>query len=219
MIRPDPTKPIDILGGGVVIAPPSQIKKGYGFLLGSLQDLNALPGMRGLGGPLKPPCPIRKGERNNTLFRHLMRQAVACDDLDALTDVARTFAENQFADAMPDTEIVKTAQSVWKYQAQNRNWVASHRPLRALDGLGGLARDHPDALALLTILREVHPPGAEFALALAMAKVLGWSAPRWRAARDKLRRDRWITCTHEGGCGRKDPPRYCLAAFRGWFVG
>lgn len=45
-IRPDPTRPIDILGNGFVVAPPSRVSKGrYGFIRGSLDDLSDLPVM------------------------------------------------------------------------------------------------------------------------------------------------------------------------------
>jgi Bifunctional DNA primase/polymerase, N-terminal len=44
LIRPDPDKPIDILGGGFVIAPPSRVAKGeYRIIQGSLDDLDHLP--------------------------------------------------------------------------------------------------------------------------------------------------------------------------------
>jgi hypothetical protein len=46
-IRPDPDVPIDILGGGYVVAPPSKVAKGdYEFLQGSLDDRDRLPALQ-----------------------------------------------------------------------------------------------------------------------------------------------------------------------------
>ena len=43
-IRPYPEKPIDIIGGGYVVAPPSRVAKGeYEIIRGSLDDLKNLP--------------------------------------------------------------------------------------------------------------------------------------------------------------------------------
>jgi hypothetical protein len=43
-IRPDPTKPIDILGSGFVVTPPSKgMKSNYEFIQGGLDDLLQLP--------------------------------------------------------------------------------------------------------------------------------------------------------------------------------
>lgn len=48
-VRPDPAKPIDILGDGFVVAPPSQGSKGqYQIIAGTLDDLDRLPTMKGL---------------------------------------------------------------------------------------------------------------------------------------------------------------------------
>jgi Bifunctional DNA primase/polymerase, N-terminal len=47
-IRPEPDRPWDILGGGYVIAPPSQVAKGeYQFIHGTLDDLKNLPSLSG----------------------------------------------------------------------------------------------------------------------------------------------------------------------------
>src|SRR5262249_12989334 len=47
-IRPKPGTPIDILGGGYAVAPPSQVTKGaYEFIQGGLDDLGSLKPMVG----------------------------------------------------------------------------------------------------------------------------------------------------------------------------
>jgi hypothetical protein len=46
-VRPDPALPIDILGDGFVVAPPSIGSKGqYQFISGTLDDLAGLPSLR-----------------------------------------------------------------------------------------------------------------------------------------------------------------------------
>lgn len=208
-IRPDPGKPVDILGNGVVIAPPSQARKGpYSFLQGSLDDLASLPRMRGLEARPGPSGRLREGDgRNDALFGYLMRQAPHCDDLDALLDVARTYADDQFADTMADAEIVKTAHSAWSYQERGSNWIANRRPIKSLDGVHGMGRDNPHAFYLLSLLRDYHGDD-EFVLATTMHKALGWTERRWRDARNTLLADGYITRTHKGGRGPNDPARY-----------
>jgi hypothetical protein len=92
LIRPDPDKPIDILGSGFVVAPPSRgIKSNYEFIEGDLDDLNRLPRLRNLPlnnkGEAPPPSRegIGEGDRNKSLYRHCMKAAHHCDDFDAPT--------------------------------------------------------------------------------------------------------------------------------------
>jgi Bifunctional DNA primase/polymerase, N-terminal len=90
LIRPRRDVPLDILGGGYVVAPPSQVQRGqYQFLEGSLDDLGNLPTL--LDAPaIVPDAPadwgaMRDGQgRNDALFRLLGRAAHNCDDLDQL---------------------------------------------------------------------------------------------------------------------------------------
>jgi Bifunctional DNA primase/polymerase, N-terminal len=87
-IRAVPELPIDVLGGGLAVAPPSMGSTGrYEFLRGGLADLERLP----LARSIKVDQPearketsdrIRKGERNNTLFHDALAQAPYVDDLD-----------------------------------------------------------------------------------------------------------------------------------------
>ena len=75
-------KPIDLLGAGLAIAPPSVVAKGqYQIIHGHLDDLDRLPIMRELEdrlyvGRAIGPRPQRQGEgRNNYLWRRAMRES------------------------------------------------------------------------------------------------------------------------------------------------
>ena len=83
-IRPWPGLPIDLLGGGYVVAPPSISTKGqYQFLQGSLDDLHRLPVLRN-ADVVKPVKGAKDGERGEQLFRHCMKNARHVDSFDDL---------------------------------------------------------------------------------------------------------------------------------------
>jgi hypothetical protein len=82
LIRPRRNVPIDILGGGFVVAPPSRVAKGsYQFIQGSLDDLDSLPTLNDAPtiAPIDTPVDwgrMRDGDaRNEALFRMLGRAA------------------------------------------------------------------------------------------------------------------------------------------------
>jgi hypothetical protein len=217
-VRPWPGKPIDILGDGYVIAPPSRGSRGrYEIIEGSLDDLDHLPTIRGLDAPAEAK-PIRgdrigQGERNRLLWRYCMKQATYCDDLDALLDVARSFAEERIdrLDGHPftDAEILGTAQQAWRYTERGENWFGKGGMVAVEHAIVDLlAASHPDAFALFSILKCRHWGRAEFILASSMAASLGWTLKRFKEARGSLVECGLIRCLHPGGRGRNDPPIY-----------
>ena len=51
-VRPDPSRPMDVLGNGFVVAPPSRVTKGtYEIVSGSLDVLPHLPPIQGSSAP------------------------------------------------------------------------------------------------------------------------------------------------------------------------
>jgi len=216
-IRPFATLPIDILGGGYVVAPPSKGKRApYQFLEGSLDDLDFLPVMLNVPvaisaigrGSAETTCAPREGERNNALFRISMRAALNCDTIGELLNSARA-SNRRFEVPLDDREVNTVVQSAWKYTEGGKNRFSAPATVLVDHQLvDKLAARNPAALALLMILKRHHGPNRPFLLAKAMAKSLGWGTQRWRDARDHLIASKIIRCIHAGGHGPNDPPIY-----------
>jgi hypothetical protein len=166
LIRPEPDRPIDILGGGFVVAPPSHgTKSNYQFIEGGLDDLDRLPVLNGLPQGIRREDPatsaaiapsITEG-RNDALFKHCMRNAHRCDDFHALLDVART-CNDEFCPPLEDDEVAKVATSAWGYTERGDNRFG--RPGVFFDARQAdeLIRNDPDLYLLLSFLRANNRP-------------------------------------------------------------
>jgi hypothetical protein len=208
--------PVDVLGGGYAVAPPSVAAKGrYQIVHGTLDDLKNLPPLHAMLDELRKP--IEQGKRNHTLFRAGLEQATHVDDFETLLDVMRTH-NLDCETPLPDSEVIKATRSAWKYEREGRNLVGRGRAIvishNLLDRV--MAKSH-DAFILLTVLKR-HHWGRDFVLSNAMANALGWGLPRWQRARDLLVRLSVIACILEGGFGPNDPPIYAWADSLGWGV-
>jgi Bifunctional DNA primase/polymerase, N-terminal/Primase C terminal 1 (PriCT-1) len=213
-IRPWPDLPIDLLGdNGYALAAPSKIATGsYEIIHGHLDDLDRLK-------PMQQPAPKRgravlvpRGKRNDALFDHCRHAAPYCDSFDALLDSAMTYRDSYLTkdptDSLTDAEVIKTANSAWKMQIENRNWI----------GLGGVIAVPRDVLARLRIaghdtlilymeLRDAHFGLRErFVVANAMADRVGMTLRRLQKARLHLIEAGLIRLIKPGG--RNRPPLY-----------
>ena len=182
-IRPYHNKPIDILGGGFLVAPPSISAKGaYQIISGTLDDLANLPPIHLVLDDLRTEGRIAEGKRNNSIFRFALEHARHSDAYDALLDVMRT-RNMDCEPQLPDEVIISTAKSAWRYEREGRNLVGAGRsvvtPHSVIDELIG---ESQDAFVLLTLLQR-HHWGRSFVLANAMAHQLGWSRKRFAATR------------------------------------
>ncbi|MBB5755138.1 bifunctional DNA primase/polymerase [Prosthecomicrobium pneumaticum] len=220
-IRPDPSRPIDVLGSGFVVAPPSRGARGqYQFVQGTLDDLDRLPVMRTRETPPAAPVAVSDpcsdlilGKRNDTLWRMAMRAAPHVDDLNGLLDWCQT-RNSEAPIPLGDDEVSRIAASAWKYESEGRNWIGTGRRLIVPHVLvETLAMDDPHAFALLLYLRKTHWGRDDFVLAKGTAEALGWTLRRFKEARDRLIEVRQIRCIHRGGKGPSDPPIY------GWAKG
>jgi hypothetical protein len=189
--------PIDILGRGLVVAPPSRgIKANYRFIEGGLDDLDRLPVLQNIevAAPSPPPASldlpprksIKEGERNETLWRYCMRQAHCyCDDFDALLDVARTRNENCLPQ-LDDEEVVKIATSAWGYTERGENRFGQTGAWLPTAEVNDLIALNPDALFLLMYLRANNGPRSTFIAANVLKDTFGWSRQRLSKARGWL---------------------------------
>lgn len=216
-VRPDPTRPIDILGDGFVVAPPSRGSKGrYEIIHGRMEDLDSLPSMRALAEPepadidvAAPQAFSAAGEkRNDTLWRQCMRMARACPRIEDLMEKAMSHNQAAFYEPLPADEVLKIVASAWNYEVQGKNWYGhGARVVMEHAVVDDLAAAEPLAYALIGILRR-HHWGRTFALAKAFADSLGWSLPAFKKARTVLVQRGLIECIHAGGRGPHDPPMY-----------
>ncbi|MBX4884072.1 bifunctional DNA primase/polymerase [Rhizobium bangladeshense] len=230
-IRPDPERPIDILGDGYVVAPPSMGAKGrYQIIQGSMDDLARLPPIAGI--PVDPKLAfrgrteepvlsgrtekqgrrfngMRQGDgRNNSLFTRALRQARQATTMEDLIQMVH-HANTQFAEPLPNEEVLSVSRSAWKYKQAGRLMVTGGEATAVIfqsdiDHLW----DRPNAVTLLIRLRLAHGHrnGGEFALSNAYAESMDMSVPTFRAARDDLADRFFIEIVHPGGKGKNDPP-------------
>lgn len=210
--------PIDILGGGFVVAPPSRGSYGpYQFIQGGLDDLGNLPTLKCHEAPLQPAQQpanplgraIPEGLRNTSLWRACMRQAARGGDCEALSVYALQFNRN-CDPALSADEVAQVVSSAWDYTERGDNWFVRGNGMVTVsqDAVKELGASNPEALALLMLLRSWHYEREEFVLANAIHQKLGWTLPKFKAARARLTEAGKIRCIHPGGRGPNDPPIY-----------
>jgi len=195
-IRPDKSRPIDILGGGYVVAPPSRTPRGaYALIQGCLDDLASLPAIRQPQSPVAAHSAphdgkrVERGQRNETLWRACMKQARDCPDVESLMGFAMKANDSMFYEPLADEEVLRVVASAWcKEQGGENGFGRGRRVVIPHDHIDGLLHSNPDAFILLTILRANHW-GREFICANAMAESMpggGWRRQRFAAARHVL---------------------------------
>lgn len=223
-VRPEPGKPIDILGDGFVVAPPSRGSKGtYQIIQGTMDDLANLPKMKGLkidpnkkqntlSPPLSasPPEPVSTkddGARNNELWRECMKMVRGCRNIEEL--MVKAMDNNRhYYEPLPADEVLKIVASAWSYEVEGKNWFGhGHRVVVGHTIVDQLAAADPRAYALFSLLQR-HHWGRDFHLTKSYASALGWAINTFRAARDTLLDRGLIECIHPGGRGPNDPPIY-----------
>jgi DNA-binding XRE family transcriptional regulator len=223
---------IDIKGrGGYVLVPPSIRLDGphagrrYEIISGSWNDIRSLPTMIPLETPSKSratpaaPVPLRAievGHRNDMLFKRLLREARHVDCPEDLIDIARTFNDN-LLDPLPDSEVVKTAGSAWRYEARGDNWAGrSARFEVTLDDLDAFEGDS-DAIVLDAYLRLHHSArDKSFAVspkAMKKAEMIPrWSVKRYTSALRKLVKIGALIQEYQGGKKRGDASLFTLGS-------
>jgi Bifunctional DNA primase/polymerase, N-terminal/Primase C terminal 1 (PriCT-1) len=210
LIRPT-AAPIDILGGGFIVAPPSVGKlRDYQFVQGGLDDLGSLPVLRNAPAvaaraensfPSESPHGV--GERNIGLFRLCMVGARACDDLESLEDYATT-QNAQFKYPLDEKEVRNVVRSAWGYEERGLNFLGIGRTVYVSHlELENLMSKSGDALMLLLLLRK-HHWNRDFAVANVMAETMPggpWARKRLARARSVLEQEGKIELVKAAGRG------------------
>ncbi|WP_298466023.1 bifunctional DNA primase/polymerase [uncultured Erythrobacter sp.] len=235
-VRPDPTKPIDILGDGFVVAPPSEGSKApYEFVEGSLDDIANLP-RRATGphtslvynrdtpslclsplpkGRVENPAERNEtgkvGTRNNELWRTAMILARQSNSLEQL--MAKTMETNRaFPEPLPAEEVLRIVASAWEYEARGENWVGSQgRATMAREEILAFPGSH--TLRLYLLLKQSHrDPEKIFAISQSeVGAMLGIRQQHMSRYIGELMDQGYIKRVHTGR-GKGDPHQYKFAS-------
>jgi hypothetical protein len=194
-VRPELGNEVDILGGGMVTAPPSQGPQGdYQFVAGGLDALDRLPIMRDVPEQALPKPASLPGARqqtqpagrNDALWRHCMRTAKRCDSLDQLLDQARQY-NAQLCNPLQECEVMKTTASAWECEQNGKNLFGQHGAYFPFQEVVAMVRNRDtDAFALLGYLRAHNGPWADFYIANGLTTTFGWGKNRLVTARQRL---------------------------------
>jgi hypothetical protein len=222
-IRPIKGEEIDVLGGGMVVAPPSIRPdlngEAYRFLDGNLDDINDLPAIRegalppeiyGRVGKISTPKGIKvpEGERTNALYDELRRIALQCETIDELAFKGAGINEAMMDPPLTEAEVVHQARGVWKLKTEGRLIPPGSGAVVIGRDEGRQLYEYPPALALWHYLKTNHGPEHEFAIGrVGLAKALPFGESTITKARSHLVDAGFIALSHQGG-GDKNPNRY-----------
>ena len=205
-IRFDPRRPIDLLGGGQIVLPPSMGSKGrYEIIEGKLDDLTGLSTIRRAMAPDVPRGVVTvttpaepfadmhaNSGRNSALFNALCKEARHLPpNLGAFINRAHELNQS-FGEPMIDSRVVNTAKSIFRYLETGQLRTGEHGAWFKKDQVDQLVRD-PPLFALVGWLKAANGPDAEFWVADGLAeKHLGWSAKQLRPVRRRALQSGWI---------------------------
>jgi len=209
---------VDVKGiGGYVVAPPSirfsgeHAGRSYGFLAGSWHDIRHLPPIRSgalsgvsISAPMRSRA-VKEGDRNDTLFCQLLRHEKACDNPEALLDVANWINSN-FEPPLDSAEVAKVVASVWRIRIEGRNWVGEEQRVYTFKSELEAFAAHPnggDGHLLFSKLRMSHWGHDRFPVsckAMALQQVFpGWGVKRYRVALGAITDVELLEQVHHGG--------------------
>lgn len=127
--------PIDVLGDGIAIAPPSMSKgNAYEFIEGDLYSVPTLQPMIGLENQFRQTkqsqngrsSKITEGNRDRALFCFLLKQAHHCDSIEVLKDIAFNFADQELdrfnGHEFSDAQILQKVEQVWRMTLDGNNY-------------------------------------------------------------------------------------------------
>jgi hypothetical protein len=198
-IRPDPRKPIDLIGGGPIVLPPTRgFRRSYEIIQGRVEDLAALEPIRtkhAIGETSAfDPGEIRVGERDQQFWPYIKRYAHQAKSYDELLDHAREINEMMPA-PLTDAEVIAKCKLWWRKTERGENrWGIGQFTTVDHTLIDNLMMRDPDAFTLLMFLRRYHW-GRDFYLANETCDLMpggGWPRKRFAAARTRLIEGRYV---------------------------
>lgn len=201
---------IDIRGeGGYVIAPPSrsaETGQQYRFVVGSEWDLKSLPEMAHTTDIVAAHG--IEGTRNIGLFKHLINVALQVESDEQLLEMAFMYNEAVNTPPLPEVEVTRAVNSVWKYKIKKSIFTGGNQYLIYHGETHcSLWSTYPDAACLRIYLQAHHAQGcAPFAVspkAIGGAFNIGWR--KIKKAVDVLTQQKILRQTYVGGRGPGDP--------------
>ena len=173
--------PLDVLGSGLAVVPPSrrratETKAGgkYQILEGDLRDLARLPVLKPGSVPglahesavdlCAKFSTLRKGDgRDNALFAYARSVAPKCDTLDELRSLV--LAKNaEMAEPLSNAVASRKAAQAWRYKQEDRLMGAGSRVAILDQEVMSACRESPTAFYLLAYLKSEHPSSHVFAV-------------------------------------------------------
>ncbi len=200
--------------GGYVIAPPSinpEMNRQYVFLEGDISFLEDLPCIKKHeAGPRRQQA--RLGERNTSLFNHLVKVAANSPTDEEIIASALDHNAECCHPPLSEQEVLKTVASVQSYQKRGRLFVGGEQKiLMPMKKIRSFQFEEPRALSLLVDLRACHWGQKDFAISpKGYAARSGWDSGTVRQAIAVLINNKCIELVHKGGSAPGDPNLYRL---------
>lgn len=195
-IRLDPRRPIDLLGGGPIVLPPSRgMLAPYRIVEGTIDDLTALTSIQTAQAPdnehgarFEDLRTAQIGARDKKFWPYIKRYAHQAASYEDLLDHARELNE-MLAIPLTDAEVVAKCRHWWRKTERGENkWGIGQFSTVDHSLIDELLMKDSDAFTLLMVLRR-HHWGRSFAMANEMCTIMpegGWRRQRFTAARDRL---------------------------------
>jgi hypothetical protein len=220
-IRPDPATPIDLLGGGPVVLPPSKGSQfAYEIIHGSLDDLASLTPLRQndarpAAGNFDALMGAKVGERDAKFWPYIKRYANQASSEEDLLDHARELNE-MMTIPLPDAQVVAKCRHWWRKTERGENkWGIGQFTTVDHSLIDEILMKDSDSFTLLMVLRR-HNWGRPFPIANEMHTIMpegGWRRQRFTAARDRLV-NQWKLVRQISPASFR-PPKAALYAFVG----
>jgi len=204
---------IDILGeGGYGIAPPSRLNNGeWRFIEGGIKDLGNLPPIK-KGALFQAESPgkrgqIKKGARNDKLFRECCLKRFSVETRAELLLWAQGKNEYEVVPPLPDREVETIVNSVWKYKQNGTAFQPGKQQAKLNMEEIKMGFENPRAIVLYAYLRANHFKLRQtfFGCQSALAEITGWDRKTIRGLLDYFEKRGLLICV---GCNKAGVKEY-----------